>query len=153
MTRSAADAGDVSNPVPVMVMGVPPVRGPPAGSMKSTDGAPNVNRSPPDSGECRLPPLPSGTVTITSVWTNVAVVSAVMSGETAVISVSDTTVNDVAAAEKSEPGAPPVKENVTAVAADDGEASKPVPVIVMAVPPVRAPPAGATLSTTGPPNL
>ena len=74
--------------------------------------------------------VPAGVVTVTST------VPDAPAGLTAVISVSDTCVNDVAAL-------PP---NLTAVAPDN-----PQPVMITVVPPVPGPDVGTTSATTGAP--
>src|SRR5271166_1057540 len=108
---------------PVTVTTVPPVTGPLIGLIPDTMGRLyEVNWSAPEVAE-----VPPGVVTVTST------VPGVSGGELAVISVDETTENEL--------GTPP-KETVLAPA-------RSVPVIVTEVPPVTGPAFGLTPVTTG----
>jgi hypothetical protein len=114
------------NPVPVIVTSVPPAAGPEVGLIPVTVGpdATYVKRSPAWVGL-----VPAGVVTVTSTMPDPA-------GETAVTSVSETTLKLVAT----------VDPKLTPVAP-----VKPEPVMVTDVPPAVGPDVGEMPETDGPP--
>jgi len=113
-----------ANPVPVIVIAVPPAIGPDAGATLPTVGA----------GAAYVNALASVPLCVSALMTVTLTAPAACAGVVAVIVVPFTTVTPVAA----------VPPTVTVA-----PAAKPVPLIVIAVPPAVGPDVGETLPTDG----